>query len=184
MPAQLSLPGQKPPLVTQALVWHWRQSMAGSTPNGEAGDEGRFPASTITRGQEGDDGNFRPVVIYQEAGTPSQQHPSSNREGLPGLLEKFRNEMASASCSDSSNIDRVLKNQVTALDRLFLRLVEQALGCENVSDFEAHMKIALRAQGQCRATLETLACIDRMKIESNKNQDGTKILLDEQDENA
>jgi hypothetical protein len=50
-------------------------------------------------------------------------------------------------------------NQATALHALFGRLAERGMGCDQAPAFEANMRIALRAQAQCRATLETLAMI-------------------------
>ena len=53
----------------------------------------------------------------------------------------------------------MLMNQATALQTLFARLAERGMGNDNVGPFEANMRMALRAQSQCRATLETLAAI-------------------------
>ena len=50
-------------------------------------------------------------------------------------------------------------NQATALQTLFSRLAERGMGCDGIPGFEANMRMALRAQNQCRATLETLATI-------------------------
>ena len=49
--------------------------------------------------------------------------------------------------------------QATALQSLFARLAERGMSCTEVVPFETNMRIALRAQSQCRATLETLAAI-------------------------
>ena len=51
----------------------------------------------------------------------------------------------------------MLANQATALQTLFVRLAEHGLCQTVVPVMEALMKLALRAQSQCRATLETLA---------------------------
>ena len=50
-------------------------------------------------------------------------------------------------------------NQATALQSLFSRLAARAIGWDELEPFEAYMRMALRAQAQCRATLETLAAI-------------------------
>ena len=50
-------------------------------------------------------------------------------------------------------------NQATALQSLFSRLADRAMRCDTYPAFEANMRMALRAQSQCRATLETLAAI-------------------------
>lgn len=53
----------------------------------------------------------------------------------------------------------MLANQATALQSLFTRLTEKALVAEYMDHFEAYMRMALRAQSQSRASIETLAAI-------------------------
>jgi hypothetical protein len=53
----------------------------------------------------------------------------------------------------------MLMNQATALQSLFPRLAERAMAHTTVPGFDANMRMALRAQSQCRATLESLATI-------------------------
>jgi len=53
----------------------------------------------------------------------------------------------------------MLMNQATAMQSLFTRLAERGMGCDSAPAFEVNMRMALRAQNQCRATLETLAAI-------------------------
>lgn len=55
-------------------------------------------------------------------------------------------------------------NQATALQSLFARLAERGMGSDMVPAFEANMRMALRAQSQCRATLETLSTIKNPPI--------------------
>ena len=50
-------------------------------------------------------------------------------------------------------------NQATSLQSLFARLTERAMAHSEIPGFDANMRMALRAQSQCRATLETLAAI-------------------------
>jgi hypothetical protein len=53
----------------------------------------------------------------------------------------------------------MLMNQATALQTLFARLAERGMSCTDATPFEINMRVALRAQSQCRATIETLAAI-------------------------
>jgi len=53
----------------------------------------------------------------------------------------------------------MLMNQATALQIVFSRLVERGMGCTEIAPFEANLRMGLRAQAQCQATLETLANI-------------------------
>ena len=55
-------------------------------------------------------------------------------------------------------------NQATALQSLFSRLAERGMGCDSTTPFECNMRMALRAQSQCRATLETLAAIKNPSV--------------------
>lgn len=58
----------------------------------------------------------------------------------------------------------MLINQATALQSLFARLTEKAIGAEYMSNFEGFMRMALRAQSQCRTTLDTLSAIKNPPI--------------------
>ena len=58
-----------------------------------------------------------------------------------------------------AQVEAMLMNQATALQTVFARLVERGMGCTEVAPFEANLRMGLRAQSQCRATLETLAAI-------------------------
>jgi hypothetical protein len=78
---------------------------------------------------------------------------------VPALLEALRSQAAAAKCNDLAQAEAMLMNQATALQTLFGRLAERGMGCDQASAFEANLRIALRAQAQCRATLETLAMI-------------------------
>lgn len=60
---------------------------------------------------------------------------------------------------DMAQVEAMLMSQATALQTLFARLTEKGMAQEYLPQFETHMKLALRAQNQCRATLETLADI-------------------------
>ena len=60
---------------------------------------------------------------------------------------------------DLSRAESMLMAQATALQSIFARLVEKGMSGLTLPTFEINMRMALRAQNQCRATLETLATI-------------------------
>lgn len=60
---------------------------------------------------------------------------------------------------DLGDAERMLFGQAMALQSLFTRLVEGALAAETTPNYDLKFRYALRAQAQCRATLETLAAI-------------------------
>lgn len=83
---------------------------------------------------------------------------------VPTLLEQLRDQAATANRGDLSQAEAMLMNQATALQSLFARLAERGMGCDHAPAFEANMRMALRAQSQCRASLETLAAIKNPPI--------------------
>ena len=82
----------------------------------------------------------------------------------PTLLAELRDQAKAVNSGDMRRAEAMLMNQATALQSLFSRLAERGMGCDNVPAFDANMRMALRAQSQCRATLETLATIKNPPI--------------------
>jgi hypothetical protein len=75
----------------------------------------------------------------------------------PTLLEVLREQSAAVNAGDMAHAEGMLMAQATALQSLFARLSEKALTAGHLDHFDGFMRMALRAQSQCRATLETLA---------------------------
>src|SRR5262245_49506684 len=78
---------------------------------------------------------------------------------LPGLLETLRQQSKAVNAGNLEQAEAMLINQATALQSLFARLAERGMSCTDAGPFEINMRIAPRAQSQCRATLETLAAL-------------------------
>jgi hypothetical protein len=83
---------------------------------------------------------------------------------VPYLMEQLRNSAVAVNRGDLTQAEAMLMNQATALQSLFARLAERGMGCDLAPAFESNMRMALRAQSQCRATLETLAAIKNPPI--------------------
>ena len=78
---------------------------------------------------------------------------------VPTLLEQMRGQAEAINNGNLWQAEAMLINQATALQSLFARLAERGMDCDGIPAFEANLRMALRAQSQCRATLETLALI-------------------------
>ncbi len=78
---------------------------------------------------------------------------------VPSLMDHLRDQGAAVNRGDMSQAEAMLMNQAAALQSLFVRLAERGMGCTGRAQLEADMRLALRAQSQCRATLETLSAI-------------------------
>lgn len=83
---------------------------------------------------------------------------------VPTMLETLREHSKAVNDGDLKQAEAMLMNQATALQSLFARLTEKAMGAEYMSNFEGFMRMALRAQSQCRTTLETLSAIKNPPI--------------------
>ena len=62
---------------------------------------------------------------------------------------------------DLSTAERMLSSQAVALNEIFGEMARRAALCmnEHLTATETYLRLALKAQGQCRSTLETLAAI-------------------------
>lgn len=73
-------------------------------------------------------------------------------EALLAEVQKFGD-------GDLSTAEATLMAQVIALNTMFANLCREALGTQYFDQFDRYARLALKAQNQCRATVETLATI-------------------------
>lgn len=78
---------------------------------------------------------------------------------VPALIDHLRDQAGAVQGGSLAAPEAMLMNQATALQSLFARLVESGMGQSLRANTEMFLKLGLRAQNQCRATLETLAAI-------------------------
>lgn len=82
----------------------------------------------------------------------------------PGMLETLRDQATAVQGGDLAHAEAMLINQASALQALFVRLSERAMEQGHMPNLEGFLRMALRAQSQCRATLEALAAIKNPPI--------------------
>lgn len=82
----------------------------------------------------------------------------------PTMLATLRDQAAAVQGGDLAHAEAMLINQASALQAVFVRLSERAMEQAHMPNLEGFMRMALRAQTQCRATLETLAAIKNPPI--------------------
>ena len=79
---------------------------------------------------------------------------------------------------DMSKVEAMLINQAHALQSMFTNFSRRALNQQYQSNLESFFKMALKAQNQCRMTLETLATIKNPPViyarQANINQGGNQ----------
>lgn len=87
--------------------------------------------------------------------------PSLGDVSLTDLLRVLKEQAGTIKGGDLSDAEAMLGSQAIALNVMFAELARRAglnMG-EYMGATETYLKLALRAQSQCRATLETLAAI-------------------------
>lgn len=109
--------------------------------------------------------NYADAVIAPEVAAYRVVSAAEAKSGLgeqldtPAILEALRGHAATVNRGNLEHVEVMLMSQATALQSLFARLAERGMACNDSGPFEINMRIALRAQSQCRAALETLAAI-------------------------
>lgn len=95
---------------------------------------------------------FRVVSACEQQGLKEQLD-------TPAMIRLLKDRGESVNNGDLSHAEQMLAAQATALQTLFTRLAERAMEQTTMPHIEGFMRLALRAQSQCRATLETLATV-------------------------
>jgi hypothetical protein len=80
---------------------------------------------------------------------------------LPALVEELAKQNAAVSKGEMGRAEAMLMSQAHALEAIFHELARRS--ASNMGEYlgaaETYMRLALKAQSQCRASLETLAAI-------------------------
>lgn len=102
---------------------------------------------------------LRPTV--QAAFTVRVYNESKEREGpaLMALIAELGNQTKAVNGGDLGRAEATLICQAHVLDTIFGTLVRRATTQDYLKQYETYMRLGLKAQSQCRATLETLALI-------------------------
>jgi hypothetical protein len=79
------------------------------------------------------------------------------------LIAELQGQARGVQDGNLARVEAMLVAQATTLDVLFMKLLRRALAQDTLPQYEAHMKFALKAQAQARATAEALAEIKNPK---------------------
>ena len=80
-------------------------------------------------------------------------------QDLAALVDALSGQMREVRSGDMKRAEAMLYGQAQALQAIFMNLARMAVGQEYLNQWEAFLRMALKAQNQCRMTLETLATI-------------------------
>ena len=76
---------------------------------------------------------------------------------LGELVEDVRDKVKRVQSGDMRLIEAMLYGQAMTLQTMFTNLARRAVNQEHLKQFQTHLTLALKAQAQCRSTLEALA---------------------------
>lgn len=82
---------------------------------------------------------------------------NSQNIDVSSLHLALRAEVGRVRAGSLEPVEEMLFSQAHALQAIFSGLAEKAARCTNSDHYEMYLRIALRSQAQCRATLQTLA---------------------------
>lgn len=96
--------------------------------------------------------------IVQAADTTASYAREQGLE-LDALISELSRQTETIESGDLRAVTGMLVAQAHTLDKLFGHLAAQAANAQCLGPFEAYLRLALRAQNQCRSTLEAVAAI-------------------------
>ncbi len=106
---------------------------------------------------------LRPTV---QAAVTLQEYGKSSYGNLDllGLIDALTAQTKAATDGDLGRGEAMLAAQAHSLDAIFNNLARRAINAEYMDNFDRYLKLALRAQSQCRATWEALATMKNPPI--------------------
>ncbi|MDD1622646.1 MAG: hypothetical protein LUQ11_14310 [Methylococcaceae bacterium] len=78
---------------------------------------------------------------------------------ISDLMDELVDSIETVNDGDLKRCEGMLMGQAQALQSIFTNLARRAVNQEYLKNYEAFMRLALKAQSQCRQTLETLSNI-------------------------
>ena len=76
---------------------------------------------------------------------------------LSGLVDDLQERIKKVQGGDMQPVEAMLFGQAMTLETIFTSLARKAVAQEYLKQFQVNLTLALKAQAQCRATLEALA---------------------------
>ena len=80
-------------------------------------------------------------------------------DDIGALVDRLADDVKDVWAGDMKRAEAMLFGQAHALQAIFMNLARRASTQEYMKNWEAFLRMALKAQNQCRMTLETLATI-------------------------
>ena len=86
-------------------------------------------------------------------------HQWENTSDAVSIMEALSKQIGEVNKGNMNQAEAMLLAQAHTLDALFNNLARRAKNQQYLNQFETNLRLAFKAQSQCRATLETLSAI-------------------------
>jgi hypothetical protein len=117
------------------------------------------PESVSGRTEEEKRANIGLAPLFKAAVTSKAYAPAIGEQDLAAVLQRLGEVTSRVASGDTKDVESMLAAQALTLDSIFHKLALQAE--RNIGQYpkatDLYLRLALKAQNQCRATTETLA---------------------------
>ena len=104
--------------------------------------------------------NPHEIVMFPAAQSAAAIHAWSKFAGeasVSDLIKDLRKQIKDLQAGDMREVEAMLYGQAVTLQTIFTSLARKAVAQDYLKQFQVNLTLALKAQAQCRATLEALA---------------------------
>lgn len=105
---------------------------------------------------------LRPTV--QAAVTVREYGKVFGELDLAGLVDSLMEQVRESQNGSTGRAEAMLTAQAHTLDAIFNNLAQRAINMQYIDHLDRYLKLALRAQSQCRATWEALSTIQNPPV--------------------
>jgi hypothetical protein len=100
---------------------------------------------------------FSTLPSSNAAAVVAEYASAFGEQSVDALIVELRKRMTTVNDGDLQGCENMLIGQAHALQSMFVHLSRRAVKQEYLKNFDTFLRFALKAQSQCRATIETLA---------------------------
>ncbi|WP_227791587.1 hypothetical protein [Burkholderia sp. BE17] len=98
-----------------------------------------------------------PIIRGASAGMTYAEQMFSNELRLNAYSEQLLKQAKSVQEGNLAGLEAMLTAQANTLDLMFNTLALKSAQCDHMAKMESYLRLALKAQSQCRSTVEALA---------------------------
>lgn len=115
------------------------------------------PPETIDTDEAARIALFSTLPSANAAAVIAEYASAFGEQSVDALILELRKRMTTVNDGDLQGCENMLIGQAHALQSMFVHLSRRAVKQEYLKNFDTFLRLALKAQSQCRTTIETLA---------------------------